>query len=83
MNSTFILDEWSFHEQKVIELLKIDRKVVDPKGDLNVQNHPRVRTFIEPVESKLKEMAILELKLVDLRKMPSDRHQMLISPSDR
>jgi hypothetical protein len=42
MNSTFILDEWSYREQKVMELLKIDRKSVDPKEDLNVQNHPSV-----------------------------------------
>jgi hypothetical protein len=42
MNSTFFLDEWSYREQKVMELLKIDRKSVDPKEDLNVQNYPRV-----------------------------------------
>jgi hypothetical protein len=75
MNSTFILDEWSFREQKVMELLKIDKKLVDPKEDLSLQNHLRVQTFIEPFEGKLKEMTMLELKLGDLRKITSDRHQ--------
>jgi len=32
------------------------------------------------IESKLKEMATLELKLVDLRKMTSDRHQYAHQP---
>ncbi|CAF3807114.1 unnamed protein product [Rotaria socialis] len=76
-------NEWSFREQKVMELLQIDRKCVDPKEDLNVQNHPRVRTFIEPIEAKLKQTTNLELKLIDLRKMASDRLSMGISLSDR
>ncbi len=55
-------------------------EVIDPNEDLNVQNHPRVRTFIELIESKSKEMGMLELKLVDLRKMASDQHQYAHQP---
>ena len=72
--STFLLDDWSNREQAVMILLNMDKKYVDPKEDLNVQGHPRVRALIEPVENKLKARTMLEIKLIDLRKLASDRH---------
>jgi hypothetical protein len=71
---TSILDEWSNREQKVMAALKLDRKTVDPKDNIDVQNHQRVSSFIEPVEQKLQQIYLINIKLIDLRKMASDRH---------
>ncbi len=74
IHSTFLLDEWSNREQAAMMLLNMDKKYVDPKEDLNVQGHPRVRALIEPVEKKLKVNTTLDIKLIDLRKLVSDRY---------
>ncbi|CAF0872714.1 unnamed protein product [Rotaria sordida] len=73
-------NEWSIREQEAMVSLNIDRKFVDPKEDLNVKNHERVRTFIEPIESELKRVTMLKLKLIDLRKIASDRFQYAHEP---
>ncbi|CAF3923260.1 unnamed protein product, partial [Rotaria sordida] len=70
------LAEWAKRENEAMILLKIDEKTATSapmKNDL-IQNHERVVSLIEPIEREIKKKFNLNIKLIDLRKIASDRN---------
>lgn len=60
-----------------MDLLKIDKKTTTTTAPIDndvSQNHQLVISLIEPIERELKTKFYLNLKLVDLRKIASDRN---------
>ncbi len=56
-------------------LLNIDEKTAPvPINNDNIQNHRLVVTLTEPIEREIKNQFNLNLKLLDLRKIASDRN---------
>ena len=58
-----------------MDLLNIDKKTVPILiNNDNIQNHHHVLSLTQPVEHELKKKFDLNLKLLDLRKIASDRN---------
>ncbi|CAF3975851.1 unnamed protein product [Rotaria sp. Silwood1] len=67
------IKEWSKVETEVIRLLKLDKKEVFTD---HVQNHSMVAKLLNPIEEELKLRTNATIKLLDLRKIVSDRHEI-------
>ncbi|CAM4961490.1 unnamed protein product [Rotaria socialis] len=67
-----LIKEWSKVETEVIRLLKLDKQNVFTD---QVQNHSMVVQLLDPIEQELKERTNATIKLIDLRKIVSDRHE--------
>ncbi|CAF4995069.1 unnamed protein product [Rotaria sp. Silwood1] len=67
------IKEWSKVETEVIRLLKLDKKEVFTD---QVQNHSMVAKLLNPIEEELKLRTNATVKLLDLRKIVSDRHEI-------
>ncbi|CAF0745583.1 unnamed protein product [Adineta steineri] len=69
------LTEWAKREQDVMVLLNLEKKTVPtPIYNDQIQNHRYVISLTQPIEQELKKIFNLNIKLLDLRKIASDRN---------
>lgn len=70
------VDRWAELEAIVIE--KTSRyDVIDPKEDPGIQDHPLLKTLVDPVESELKRYGKYSIPLIIIRRMIASRHQLV------
>ena len=67
----FIIDEWAKRETQALNLFE-----QKDRGDEEIQNHSIVGQFIGPVEEALQNSIGFPIKLIQLRNISSERHQV-------
>ena len=69
-------DRWAELEAIIMEETnRVD--VIDPKEVIEIQNHPLLKSLVDPVENELKNYGENSVPLIHIRRMISSRHQLV------